>query len=282
MPEDQKPPEEDKGKVQAPAGTETGQAAGKTGEAPSQLPEKFRGKTPDEIAKAYVELERKLGESSTEVEEARKLKEQFDPLLRAIWSDPDLYRQVEAGIQKVITGETLPESRKPAVKQPQKGDEEDKERIRSEMADLRRSEENRVLNEFYTKFGYNSLPANERQEKNKVLAVALAELLDPGGKKPLKQVLSDVPLDKLPKFLENAHFLANKDSLFEQGRRSALLSEEENRAASIGSFAASSGKSAPDVRLTQSEREIAQKMGVSEDAYLKRKRQIAEEAKKFE
>jgi len=46
-------------------------------------------------------------------------------------------------------------------------------------------------------------------------------------------------------------------------------------------FAASSGKKEGGVTLSNREREVAQKMGISEEAYTKRKAQIEKEAKRF-
>src|SRR3990167_8425854 len=100
-------------------------------EALLQLPEKFKGKTPEQIAEAYVELERKIGEQSSTVEEAKKLREQTDTLVRAIWSDPDLYRQVEAGVKKFTNGESLPE------RDPKKGDAAPKSEVNPIISDLR-------------------------------------------------------------------------------------------------------------------------------------------------
>jgi len=265
----------------APDSSESGKAQDESTEAPSQLPEKFKGKSADEIVKAYVELEKKLGEQSKTVEESRKLKEETDTMLRAIWSNPDLYRQVEEGINKYISGETLPDTKKPSKKDG--GEEAKNDVITSQISDMRRAQENRILNEFFTKFGYNNLPQDKRQEKNKTLVLSLAEMIDPGGKKPLKQILSEVSLDKLPKYLENAHFLANKEDLIEQGKTSALISAEENRAASIGSFSATSNVGKSDsVSLTKREREVAQKMGISDEDYAKQKLAMAKEAEQFE
>ena len=56
----------------APAGTEAGQA-GKAGDEHSQsfqVPDKLKGKSAEELAKIYVDLEKKLGEQSNEVAEA--------------------------------------------------------------------------------------------------------------------------------------------------------------------------------------------------------------------
>ena len=250
-------------------------------EAPLNLPDKFKDKSPQEIAEMYINLEKKLGETSTEVEEARKLKEQTDVLLRSIYSDPDVYRSVESAVARYQSGDTLPDNRKKGDNS-NKGDEEDTTEENSDVVEIKMAEQNRILNEFYLKNGYNDLEGKERQDKLAKLAITLAELADPGGKKPIKQILSEIPLTKLPFFLENANYLSNKEELLKSEREAGLASNIENQSASIGSFSATGGKPNSGVTLTGREREIARKMGISEDVYAKRKQQIIAESKQFE
>lgn len=251
-------------------------APGESAQAPLQLPEKFKGQTPEQIAKAYVELESKLGEQSKTVEEAKKIQEDADTLLRAIWSDPDLYRQVEAGVKKYTRGESLP-SRETV--QPKKGDEAPK--VDSTISDLKTAEENRVLNDFFNKYGYNKLDEKTRKDSYAKLSTAVAELVDPGGKKPIREIFASIPVTKLSRYLENAHFIANKEKVIEQARNSAILSQEENRDGAIGSFAASSVKDRGTVTLTAREREVARKQGISEDEYAKQKALIQKDQERF-
>lgn len=286
MADDEKtPPAQDAEKGEektSPASEGAGQDEVKTPEAPYQLPEKFKGKTPDQIAKAYVDLEKKLGEQSTTVKEAKKIQEQTDTLLRAIWANPDLYRQVETGIKEYTEGKQLPDTRLKKPSDLKKGGEEAPEQeVPDDLSDLKRAEENRVLDEFFTKFGYKNLSDKERKDAYARVAMSIAELVDPAGKRPIREILSSIPISKLPKYLENAHFIANKGQLVESAKRSALLDQRSNEEASIGSFAASSGKSKVGVPLSNREREIAQKLGVSEDEYAKRKGDIEKEAKRF-
>lgn len=252
-------------------------SSGKAQEGSTEAPLKF--KSHEEAERSYKELERKLGEHSKEVEEARKLKDQTEVMLKAIWSDPDTYRQVESAINKFVSGEELPDTRKPD----KKGGEGAKgTSVSPEMADLRKAEENRILGEFNRELGYDSLPDKERQEKFTQTAVVLAELLDPSGKKSVKEIVNSISLDKLPKYLRYAHRVAHTQEIAEQAKRSALISNEENRAASIGSFAASSGKTGSGVTLTNREREVARKMHISEEDYLKQKVKIQSELKEQE
>ena len=102
----------------------------------------------------------------------------------------------------------------------------------------------------------------------KKVSSELAEMLDPGGKKTIAQVISETSLSRLPKMLENAYFLAHKDSLVDKGKIDPDY-------ASIGSIAtSSSGKSDPINSLTDRERQIAEKLGVKPEKYLERKKEI--------
>ena len=112
--------------------------------------------------------------------------------------------------------------------------------------------------------------------------MALADMVDPGGKKPIKQILAEIPLSRLPRYLENAHFIANREQVVAQAKRSALLNQQTNEDASIGSFSASSGKAELGVTLSNREREIARKQGISEEDYAKNKAKIQKEANRFE
>jgi phage I-like protein len=179
-----------------------------------------------------------------------------------------------------MTGDQLPETRKTDIAE--KGDEKaSAPNVDDGVTELKRAEENRVLNEFFQKHGYSNLDEATRKEKYAQLALSLAEMVDPGGKRPIKEVLSSIPISKLPKFLENAHVIANKKELYEQGKREAMLSAEENANASIGSFPSSSGDRETGVRLSNRERDVARKMGVSEEEYAKMKGQIQADTERF-
>lgn len=273
---DQTPPANaDKGQQAPPASSSAGQGSPST-EAPYNLPEKFQGKSPADIAKAYVDLEKKLGEQSKTVEEARALQEQTDTLVKAIYSDPDLYRQVENGVRKYTTGEKLPDERSNPK---DKGDEAQKPpKVDPIISDLKMVEENRIINKFMSDYGYTGLDEKTRKDSYAKLATTLAEIVDPGGKRPMQEVLSSIPLPKLGKYLENAHFIANKEAIIAHERSAGMLRSEENKSGAIGSFAAASPARGQSITLTSKERDIAQKMGISEEKYMEKKIQMSKES----
>ena len=272
-------------KTTVPDGGQSGQTRKDDQSTLKNLPDSLKGKSNEEIVEMFVNLEKKMGEQSKDVDEARKLREQTDTLLGAIWSDPDLYRQVELGIQKYQTGGNLPEKRdeKPDGKKGDEGAQVDKVEKNPVVDDLKLAEENRILGDFFKTNGYNNLDEKTRKESYQKLSLSLAELVDPGGKRPIREILSSIPLSKLPRFLEHAHKLANFDMIVDQAKKSTLISNRENESATIGGFPASNGRGTGEQLpvLTNREREISQKMGITEEQYAKRKLQIQKEDKRF-
>lgn len=261
-------PVTDKATTQTPpAGSDAGQGGSNT-KAPS-----YKFKTQEEAEKSYQELEKKFGEHSQEVEAARKFQEDSKVVFDAIWSDPDLYRAVETGIKKRQNGAQLPET-KPTV--PKKGDEEASV-INNQVSEIKKTQENKILNDFYAQFGYRNLGEKEFRDATQNLSLTLAEIVDPSGQRPIREVLNNIPLSKLPRFLEHAHKIANYNMAIGQAKKSAL-SQVENEDATIGSFAASSGQGRGNaVTLTNRERETARKMGIKEEDYLASKTKILKE-----
>ncbi len=234
----------------APVVEPTGEAS--KAQAPSNIPEKFQGKSPEEIVKMYSELEKKFGEHTDEVKSARQYLQEREILNQAIAKNPELYKLLE----KEITG---------MYNKPSDGDGEVKADPR--VTELRKHEENRIITDFQKEHGIHEMKPDDRNELMKKVSQELAEMLDPGGSKSVGQIISEVSISKLPKMLENAYWLANKEKLVDRGEQSPDM-------ASIGSISyASSGKSDRN-KLTEHEKSIAQKLGVSEEKYLKNKLEI--------
>lgn len=231
------------------------------------LPEKLKDKSAEEIADMYTNLEKKLGKNSKEIEEARKSKDEADKYLsernllaQAVQRNPELYKMLDNELKSIQGGATT-ESKKEGGGEAQVAD--------PRVSELRRAEENRAIADFEFRFGLNKLEKSERQDIMKKVSTQLADLVDPGGQKSMADVLGSIGLEKLPKYLENAYWLANKDSLMDKGR----LPDQDT--ASIGSMASSSGKS-DEASLTDRERNVANRLGVKPDQYLKQKQGMLE------
>lgn len=245
-----------------PGSSSPGQSSTQPTVAPSQnIPENLRGKTPEQLAEMYTHLEKKLGEQSSEVSTTRKMKEDMQIVLQAIGSDPEIYRKVERRVAE-LQGGALPETREPG-----KGDGEASKPTKDD-SDVRKAEQTRAISEFETKFKLTEMPTEKRADLNKKIANELSELADPGGTKSVAQIIADTPVNLLPKYLEKAYWLAQKD---------ALLSGDSSIQdfASIGGMSASSGKSeASDDALTEHELKIAEKLRVDPKKYAKSKKDI--------
>lgn len=224
----------------------------------ADLPEKLRGKSASDIAKMYTELEKKAGEHAAKIGEVKKAEEGMQIILQAIYSDPNLAESVkqkiaqQQGVSYQGNGQPTPQ-RDSAVK----------------------LLEQQVTTQFERDYGIAALPPEKKQEMRGKIGNALAELVDPGGTKSYQEILDSIPLDKLPKFLENAYIVANRDEIAEGGKLEGLRLAHQNRMAMINSMPSGSVPPDNDVKLTAAERAVAQKMGIPEDKYLARKIEIA-------
>lgn len=261
---------EEAGKVEekkVPEVSDQGKSEDKAEALSQELPENLKGKSPEEITGMYRNLEKKLGEQSGEVAEARKTQEKMNTVLQAIWRNPDLYRGVEREIQAMASGQAVLTDRQPKGREEEAG----KTKEDSKDADIRRHLENQAIADFQTKFGIDKLSVGERQELMNKVSTAWANMLDPRGRKTKQELLSSVELDILPSQLENAYWLTQKDALLDKGK---LPGQDY---ASWGSVPSSSGRKDEGVELTAQERQIAEKLGIEPDKYLKRKQQISSE-----
>jgi len=224
------------------------------------LPEKFKGKTAADIAKSYLDLEKKLGDQSQSVSKTRDQLAQWEKLGKVLEDNPELYKQVEQAIDKLsgTKSDTIENDQAPQIK------------------DIRVTQENLIINEFEKDFGINNLSTEKRDALHNKIGSELADMLDPGGKKTVRQVLDAIPQQRLRQYLEKAYRLASNDDREERARLEGLIENRQNREASFGNIASTS-VGTKQGQLTEEERKTAQKMGISEDKYLKHKLAIANE-----
>lgn len=238
--------------TKAPVMETTGKAEENKSQAPLNLPEKFQGKSQEEIVKMYSELEKKFGEHSDEVNQARNYLKEREVINKVLEKNPELYSLLEKELKSMYgtkdDGEVKTENKTDPI-----------------VTDLRRSEENRVVGDFQKNLGIDKMDQDKRSEIMKKVTNELAEMLDPGGTKKIGEIIASVSLSRLPNLLEKAYFLAYKDTLLNRGS----LDED---VASIGSIAASSNGKSDNNNLTEHERKIAEKLGISPDKYLAQKK----------
>ena len=220
----------------------------------------------------YVSLEKKMGEQSSEMNESRKFRTQMDTVLQAIWSDQDVYDKLDSKI-KQMKGVQTPEETQVALNGETPVTQTQQPTVDHEA---RRALEGQIISEFERKYGLNNLEADKKKEMHVKVGNALADLADPKGNKTYQEVISAISLEKLPSFLENAYFIANKSELVESAKLEGLINRREMDGAAIGSIPSSKGGSSDNV-LTPRERETAKSMKIPEDKYLEKKKQILAE-----
>ena len=270
-------------KNDAPVNAVAGQAGeGDAHSQVSQLPEQYKGKTAEELAKMHMEAEKKLGEQSSEVAEARKkvddalklqadavkARETLQELTELIFADPERIKAVEAWYTKK-TGQSA-DQKQDGQKSPSDGSAP-LSQTSPQVEDTRRALQDQIFDEFYVKHGISNLPAKEKQEALQKISSEFADLFDPTGKMTISQIVANRPLVSLRRDLDKAFRLSNIGES-SQGADA----QSENDQAAIGSLAGKTIRE-DEMKLSAAEETMAKKLGISPEKYLERKKQIAKE-----
>lgn len=230
--------------------------------AQDDLPEKFKGKSAKEIAESYLSLEKKAGEHSTEVSQARQSLQQWEALGKVIQGNPALEKLIVEEIGK-ISGKSSEDS-KDGKEQPLSRD------------DTRIAVERTIVREFEGEYGIDKLATDDKGELQKKIGKELEEMLDPKGTKSASQLITELPLDKLPNLLRKAYKLATADNEKERARVKGLVEARNNRDAEFGTIPSSSTSSSQQ-QLNAKEMEVAKKLNITPEKYLKNKQELAKE-----
>jgi hypothetical protein len=265
----------------APAGQ-----AGQGGDAHSQsfqVPEKLKGKTAEELAKQYVELEKKLGEQSSEVADARrkaddalklqadavKARQTLSELTELIYADPERIKAVEAWYAK----KGQPANQQSPNQNPQPENSTPSNQSSPLVDDTRSALQDQIFDEFYAKYGIDKLPVKEKQEALQKVSSEFADMFDPTGRKTITQIVSERPLKSLRRDLERAYRLSHVVAVDNQ---QSGLAQEQNNQAAIGSLSGATIRE-DQIRLTPQEEQMAKNLGISPEKYLMRKKEVLKE-----
>jgi len=205
-------------------------------------------KNPEELAKGYKELEKKLGDQGVEVGQAREFIDQVKPILELVRDDPALFAAVDAKLKEKMSPKNSPQS----DSQPDKGQEEN----RTATSDL-------VIARFEEKYGIDKLPDEERKALRGRIG---SEVLEMTGTS-----LDKVDLRRLNSVLEKAYILANKEENDKKTKLEAQIEAQANQEAGISSLRSSSPKT-EEITLTPEEARVATKMGLTREQYLEGKK----------
>ena len=248
----------------------------------SQIPEQYKGKTAEQLAKMHMEAEKKLGEQSSEVAEARKkvddalklqadaakARETLQELTELIYADPERIKAVEDWYAKK-TGKSADQQSNGKVT-PSDGSSPSSQ-TSPMVEDTRRALQDQIFDEFYGKHGIDKLPSKEKQEALQKISSEFADLFDPTGKMSISQIVANRPLASLRRDLDKAFRLSGIGES-SQGDNAQSMNDQ----AAIGSLAGKTIREDPN-KLTQAEEQMAKNLGISSEKYLERKKQIVQE-----
>ena len=225
---------------------------GKTQEHDQALPDNYKGKTVADIAKMHQELEKKLGEQSSELGTSRKQLEQWKQIGDFIKKNPRLQKAVQEEIER-LNG--------------QGGDQPNGGQKSEGSDDTRIATESLVIADFEKRYGLGSLPKDKREKLNEAIGKELADIVDPGGRKTVAEAIRTIPVHRLSTYLEKAYRNVASADREERARSEAFLSAQQNAEAAWGSFPSQQTRG-DGVQLSEKQREVARKMGVTEEKYL--------------
>lgn len=206
-------------------------------------------KSEKELAKAYKELESKLGEQSEEVRRSKEFAQVVQPVLDAIRDDPELFKKLDEKLRQKDQSSDSPDA--PAKSNKATGQDE----VRDAASELIRAK-------FEERHGINKLPSDKQKAMRQRIGDIIYELTG--------ETYANVDLRRLGPVLENAYILANKDELIEKSKLEALAEAGETEKATMPGIPSSPGKG--DGALSSEETEIASKLGLTKKQYLQGKK----------
>jgi len=203
--------------------------------------------------KSYKELQSKFNQRDEEIKSARKEREEAQKNLEnwkklgaVIENDPELFES----IKKKLGTEEAPKT------DGQAKPDETKLFIRDN-----------IIDRFEDRYKIKDMEPEKAEGLRKKIGGQLQLMLDPQGTgKDLNDLMLEVPLNKLPMYFESAYKLATADDSEEQARLRGIAEASANNQGMIGSIPSSSVNS-KEIPLTDKEKEVSKKLGISEKDY---------------
>src|SRR6266446_121482 len=230
----------------------------KTGETPNNLPEKFKGKTAEEIANSYLELERKATETNQSYAVSKKQLEDLKALEVFIDSDPESLAFLKERIQNK-NGKQI---------QSRQNIDPEYNQLKQEIVDTKLATQTGIFEKFEGKYGLND-EGVDKEIKHKI-GEAVKQMVAPKSTKTPTEIIAGLSLDTLPLYLENAYKLVTMEDQKEQTRRKTLAQMRQNSQATFSSIPSGSIRQDSQT-LTTEEKKVAKGLGISEEKYLKQK-----------
>ena len=222
----------------------------------------------------FVKQAEQLGVYKKKSEDFDDFQKRVNPVLETIWSDPELYNTVLEKHNKRLGIVTDPKGGK-------KDDDDDDDDAGKGTPSAAENENrqflvNQAINTFEKDSGLDKLSPEARKGVNERIFMELKDMLDPMDNKTIMQVLAEVSLKKLPRYLEKAYTLATKDDQIKAAMEAGKKSLDDDGTGIIGSMPSGS-VNIDQVTLTAKEKEIARRMNVPEEKYLENKKKKLKE-----
>lgn len=233
----------------------------------ANLPEKFKGKSPEEIAQSYIELEKEYTKTRQEHNLTKQEMANLKALESFIDNDPETLQFLDQKIKGKSEKQTVTPKNEPNA---------EVEQLRQEVSDGRLATQGQIFDKFEGKYHFDRLKAEESDTLRKRIGTEIKAMLDPTGPKTPSQVIAQIPLNSLPMYLEKAYQLATVDDEKERIRRKTLTEARQNGDATFSSIPSGSVK-IEDIKLSAQEKTVAKGLGISEEKYLEQKKNIAKE-----
>lgn len=250
------------------AGSSNGQTPLATPPAPPTPPtgeiawqDKVKDKTPDQLVEMYGEAQKKIGELSAKDKQNDELIRQMNVILAAIDESDERKKLVTGWVEGWIDksqGKKTEGKKELAENKPSEA-----------VSDVRKQQENEIIRRFEQKYGIDRLDTEKKREMNGKVGNALWAVADPLGKfDKWEDLVAAIPVSKLENLLERAYYEANRGVIEKKMEESGEIAPP-----TMGSLPSSPLPPESEVRLTNEEREVAKKLGVSEEKYLERKKE---------
>lgn len=186
-------------------------------------------KTPQELEKAYRDLESRFGEQGKELGEAREFQAVMAPIVELAKNDEEVFKILDKKLRKVEDA-------------PQKDKAQANEELKTVASDL-------LLARFEEKHGIDKLSKDDQAKLRKEIGSQVTEMTG--------QPYSQIDLRRLSSVLEKAYLLAKPSQKSET---------QDDDDASIGSLPTSPGKA--ETTLSSEEATVASKLGLTREQYL--------------
>jgi len=217
------------------------------------------------------ELNQKIGELSSKVKDYDDYKKRVEPILNAIYSDPEAYEKVNKSYQKLMGVKVEDDDDKPEDKN--KPPKVDNPAVKIE-SDNRNALISQAVKSWESTNGIDKLTVEDKSTLNNKVLTELKSMLDPMNTgKSGADLLAGVSVANVPGILEKAYYLATRTERESKIAEEALKKVQNEELGLIGSIPGGSITES-DVKLTEKERGIARKQGISEEKYLANKKEI--------